>query len=92
MKRLFALGSAAFAAALASPSIARACAVCYGDPSAEITQGAKAGVLLLLGVIVFVLVWIAAVALFWVRRARMLDAAATYDERPKIALFPPVKS
>jgi hypothetical protein len=46
------------------------------------TQGAKWGVLTLLAVIVFVLVAIVTVAVFWARRARMLEAAEAYDQKP----------
>ena len=52
-----------------------ACSVCFGDPNSSLTQGAKAGVILLLAVVGIVLGGIVAVALFWAHRARMLDAA-----------------
>ena len=54
-------------------SPALACAVCYGDKGSDQVLGAKAGVLLLLGVIVSLLATIAGVALFWASRARKLD-------------------
>jgi hypothetical protein len=52
-----------------------ACAVCFGDPNSPLTQGAKAGILVLLGFIGTVLGGIVAVTLFWIRRAKMLEAA-----------------
>ena len=55
---------------------AAACAVCFGSPDSPMTQGAKAGILILLGVIGAVLTWIVAVALFWIRRARRLQVDA----------------
>jgi hypothetical protein len=54
---------------------AMACSVCFGDPNSSLTQGAKAGILLLMGVIATVLLGIVAVTLYWIRRARMLEAA-----------------
>lgn len=49
-----------------------ACSVCGGDPSSLLTKGAWAGVWFLGGVIVAVLVAIAAIARSWSRRARAL--------------------
>ncbi len=47
-----------------------ACAVCFGDPNSSMTKGAVAGMLCLLGVILFVLTGIAATGITWARRAR----------------------
>lgn len=58
---------------------ALACAVCFGPPDSSLTQGAKAGILILLGVVATVLTGIVAVALFWMRRARMLEAQGALD-------------
>ncbi len=55
---------------------AAACAVCFGSPDSAMTQGAKAGILILLGVIGVVLMWIVAVTVFWIRRARRLQVDA----------------
>jgi hypothetical protein len=52
-----------------------ACAVCFGDPNSSLTQGAKAGILVLLGMIGLVLTWIVGMTLFFIRRARMVEAA-----------------
>jgi hypothetical protein len=41
-------------AMLASPRFAAACAVCFGDPNAQMTKGAEQGVWFLLGVMVLV--------------------------------------
>ena len=53
-----------------------ACAVCFGDPNSPLTHGARAAVWVLLGVITFVLLAIAGVAMYWVRRARLLEVQA----------------
>ena len=50
-----------------------ACAVCYGDPNSAMSQGAKAGVLVLLGAIGVVLTGIASLLIFWMRRAASLE-------------------
>ena len=55
-----------------SPKMTQACAVCFGDPNSLQVQGAEAGVLFLLGVIVTVLFSIAGMILFWVVRARRI--------------------
>lgn len=52
--------------------IPMACAVCFGDPSSPMTKGAVAGMLCLLGVILFVLAGIAATGITWARRARAI--------------------
>lgn len=56
---------------IAQPALA--CSVCYGDPNSSMTHGAQAGVLVLLGVIIGVLSLIAALLLFWMRRAASLQ-------------------
>ena len=56
---------------IAQPALA--CSVCYGDPDSAMSQGAKAGVLVLLGVVGVVLLWVASLLLFWGRRAANLD-------------------
>ena len=53
---------------------ALACSVCAGDPNSALSQGAQAGMLVLLGVIGVVLIGLASVLLFWVRRAANLQA------------------
>ena len=53
-----------------------ACAVCFGDPNSPMTHGAKAGVAVLLGIVVSVLGGILAVAIFWMRRAKLLQVQA----------------
>jgi hypothetical protein len=60
-------------AAFFIPRLTSACAVCFGDPQSPLTLGAKAGVLLLLGVVVIVLGAIVGVGFFWARRARLLE-------------------
>ena len=56
---------------IAQPALA--CSVCYGDPDSDMTKGAKAGVLVLLGVVGMVLLWVGSLLLFWRRRAANLD-------------------
>ena len=59
---------------LAQPALA--CSVCVGgDPNASMNQGVQAGMLVLLGVIGVVLTALAAVMIFWMRRAKQLAAA-----------------
>ncbi len=58
------------AASVMLPEMARACAVCYGNPDSDMAKGAVAGVLVLMGIIVSVLGGIVGVTLFWMRRAR----------------------
>jgi hypothetical protein len=53
-----------------------ACSVCFGDPNSPMTHGAKAGVVVLLGVVVAVLGGILGVAFYWIRRARLLQVQA----------------
>ena len=53
---------------------ALACSACAGDPNAALSQGAQAGMLVLLGVIGVVLTGLASLMLFWVRRAANLEA------------------
>ncbi len=60
---------------LSSPP-ALACSVCYGDPNSAMTQGAKAGVLVLLGVVGVVLTGLASMLIFWMRRATNLNRLA----------------
>ncbi len=60
-------------ATVSSAQTALACSVCYGDPNSPMTHGAQAGVLVLLGVVGGVLLLIASLLLFWMRRAAKLD-------------------
>jgi hypothetical protein len=55
----------------AQPSLA--CSVCYGEPSAPISQGVQAGVLVLLGVVITVLAGFASLLIFWIRNLRALE-------------------
>lgn len=47
-----------------------ACSVCYGDPSSLLSKGALAGVLFMIGVVVFVLACFAYFALRLALRSR----------------------
>ncbi len=51
-----------------------ACAVCYGDPSSKLTEGAVAGVGLMVGIVAVVLAAVAGIAIYWARRARAVAA------------------
>ncbi len=58
---------------IAQPALA--CSVCFGaDPGSAMSQGAQAGMLVLLGVVGVVLSGVASLLLFWVRRAAQLEA------------------
>ena len=61
---------------LLSSQPALACSVCYGDPNSAMTQGAQAGVLVLLGVVGVVLTGLGSLLLFWMRRAAQIEAVA----------------
>ena len=58
--------------ALLLADAASACSVCFGDPNSSMSQGARAGVLVLLGVIVSVLAGLFSLIVFWARRAANL--------------------
>ena len=51
------------------------CAACGGDPSSLLSQGVVAGVLFLLGVVVFVLGAILLTAFSWSRRAKKIESS-----------------
>jgi hypothetical protein len=53
-----------------------ACSVCFGDPNSPMTHAAKAGVAVLLGIVGLVLCGIFAVAIYWIKRARLLQVQA----------------
>ncbi len=60
--------------ALLSAQPVLACSVCYGDPNSAMSQGAQAGVVVLLSVVGVVLTGLASLLLFWMRRAAQLKA------------------
>ncbi len=55
---------------LLSPRLAAACAVCFGDPNAQMTKGAEQGVWFLLGVMLLVQVGFGIFFFYLRRRAR----------------------
>ena len=55
---------------LATPRSVAACAVCFGDPGAQITKGAEQGVWFLLGIMVLVQVGFGIFFLYLRHRAR----------------------
>ena len=64
-----------------------ACSVCAGDPSSALSQGAQAGMLVLLGVIGVVLTGLASVFIFWMRRAANLRALEAHALQVQAADF-----
>ena len=71
--------------ALLGAQPALACAVCYGDPNSGMTQGAQAGVLVLLGVVGAVLTGLASLLIFWMRRAARLEAQGAAEANPAVS-------
>ncbi len=65
--------------ALLSAQPVLACSVCYGDPNSAMAKGARAGVLVLLGVAGAVLMGIASLLIFWMRRAAQLERLVSAD-------------
>ncbi len=74
-------------AALLTAQPVLACSVCYGDPNSAMTQGAQAGVLVLLGVVGVVLTGLASLLIFWMRRAAQLRAQAEAVEEANQAIL-----
>jgi hypothetical protein len=66
---------------------ANACAVCFGDPESDMTQGAKAGVVFLAVVVYGVLFSIAGIAGLWTFKARKI-AIRLELEKADLALDP----
>lgn len=62
---------------VAWPSTAEACATCFGDPDSPLTKGMNVGILVLLGFTVVVLAAFATLFLYWARRHRLNEAAAS---------------
>ncbi len=65
-----------------------ACSVCYGDPNSAMSHGARAGVLVLLGVVGVVLLGFASVMIFWMRRAANLDVEEASQALPTASRAP----
>lgn len=79
-------GAALVALVLGSARLAAACAVCFGDPSAQMTKGAEQGVWFLLAVMLAVQVGFGIFFMYLRRRSR-----GFHDPRPK-PVFRLVKS
>lgn len=73
LTRTVALAAALILTTFSNPLYA--CAVCFGDPSSPLVQGAKYGVLVLAAFIYAVLFTMAGIAFVWYRRAKALQAA-----------------
>jgi hypothetical protein len=58
---------------------ALACSVCFGDPDSPLTKGALMGVYVLVGVVGFVLLSIAATGVYWIQRSRRLTGGDEWD-------------
>lgn len=69
--------AAAGLAAFFVPTVARACAVCFGNSDSQLSEGMKAGVLVLLLVVLFVLSGFVALFVHLARRS----AAAAVPEK-----------
>lgn len=65
---------ASFMLVMAMPEKLHACAVCFGDPSSPLVQGAKYGVMFLAGVIYVLLFSMLGVVFYWFKRAQALEA------------------
>jgi hypothetical protein len=72
MTRLAAMVVTALALPLASPRLAAACAVCFGDPGAQMTKGAEQGVWFLLGIMVLVQIGFGIFFFYLRRRAQQV--------------------
>lgn len=73
------------AAWLALPGTAAACATCFGDPQAPMTQGMNNAILMLLGVVGLVYVGIG--KLFWDFRKRSKKLEEQRPPRPRLRLI-----
>jgi hypothetical protein len=69
---------------LALPPAASACATCYGDPEAPMTQGMNNAILFLIGIVGLVYVGIGKVFLDFRRRAKKLAEKATVRQRLRL--------
>ena len=69
----------AVAAAIGLGSPAFACSVCFGDPDSPLTKGALMGVYVMVGVVGFVLLSIAATGVYWIQRSRRLTRGEEWD-------------
>lgn len=70
MRRSVAALASAIALVLGSARLAAACAVCFGDPNAQMTKGAEQGVWFLLGIMLLVQVGFGIFFMYLRRRAR----------------------
>ena len=69
---------------LVLPPAASACATCYGDPEAPMTQGMNNAILFLIGIVGLVYVGIGKVFLDFRRRAKKLAEKATVRQRLRL--------
>jgi hypothetical protein len=69
----------AVAGALRATSPVVACSVCFGDPDSPLAKGALMGVYVLVGVVGFVLLSIAATGVYWIQRSRRLTRGDEWD-------------
>jgi hypothetical protein len=69
----------AVAGALGPTNPVLACSVCFGDPDSPLTKGALMGVYVLVGVVGFVLLSIAATGVYWIQRSRRLTGGDEWD-------------
>lgn len=69
---------------LALPPAVSACATCYGDPEAPMTQGMNNAILFLIGIVGLVYVGIGKVFLDFRRRSKKLSEKATVRQRLRL--------
>lgn len=55
-----------------SATAAQACSVCQGNPDSDLTKGAQAGVIMMVGVTYILLLGVAGIVVSWVVRARRM--------------------
>lgn len=70
---------------LALPRLAAACATCYGDPQAPMTQGMNNAILMLLGVVG--VVWVGVGKVIWDFRQRSKRLEEQQPARPRLRLI-----
>ena len=84
LKKLLVLLILLASAWLALPPAASACATCYGDPEAPMTQGMNNAILFLIGIVGLVYVGIGKVFLDFRRRSKKLSEKATVRQRLRL--------
>ena len=84
MKRLTKTIGLLVLALLCAPRAAQACAVCFGNSDSKLTQGAMAGVLVLLLVVLAVIGGFVALFIYLARRAAAVAALDQQSTESKV--------